>query len=987
MSWKDQMMEELQSLQESVRDTKVSIETGVDLLEEGIKARDVERRKILLCEMKKLLGKLNEVDKRIMKDLKGEAFDFLRNMRRVSDEIETFKAAVVESSPETNRNLRNEVDALTSKVKNLEMDDFVGCLDISVATNSESMMFGFEKVADGIFLESPVLNSKSLSLEVLPSTADAPNPNYLEIKINSTYKFSSLLLQKTMITMTGADSKVVEECSVWGKIEKNKGEVSENGKLVLVKLQRPRNAATISVTLLGSNIANSPITQEYTSHDDAKEVPRNNLTLGNESIGIFDMTGLEATLDTTGRHRAFLPPGRQNLLSNPTHQPSPVYNPQRKAYQMESMAPVRLNDTTPFNPNPSYASTMRATMAASNLLGALSCVPSHAVTEDGQGVTPENTKIDESDLSILAPSKNSGISIDEMQRSLSGSESGACDKSVLPLMNKSGAGDKSVLPLMNKSAAQLDKSVTFAPETQVVQVLSTPQVSASNASSRFLVAEGKTKPGDGRKGHVRRLDKDDRKEGTNGIWDVPEVDDEYDIDEEYIATGEVAEHSCFLPSEESFLEDPHLMLNASKAPTPLKNWPEADAAWSDVDMNEEENVENCDLAAATLPILQRDNEYQNTDNDDEDPHLMLNASKAPSPQSEWSKEDSMWDWGFEQSPTKWNQRDFDHTMWDNETRHGYKFDFREPFEISSVHESQVASSSTQYCLVTPHSIAYLPHTSLIVVTEPEHHRVGCYSVQQGLKFYSWLRYPKKYQTRQQFIYPTSILSLSTNNLLVLLEKDHLHIFDASGIWIQRIAGEYNGLAEGSNGEIFTLGKNSSGQPVIVKCEKQGSLYKNSGQMVITALQEFDNWEMISQARCLMFSKGKIYITDEGLHKLIVVELSTKKQTVSGYLGSKLGQFKQPTAMLADEVGNVLVADSGNNRLLVYTEEGKFLRVMQQKDVVRLSSPQGLARMGDAVLAVFRGEEGEGGKVAAAVVKFKVAKDSGVSTPDDASELD
>ena len=110
--------------------------------------------------------------------------------------------------------------------------------------------------------------------------------------------------------------------------------------------------------------------------------------------------------------------------------------------------------------------------------------------------------------------------------------------------------------------------------------------------------------------------------------------------------------------------------------------------------------------------------------------------------------------------------------------------------------------------------------------------------------------------------------------------------------------------------------------------------------------------------------------------------------MSGYLGSKLGQFKHPTGMLADDVGNVLVADSGNNRLLVYTEEGKFLRVMQQLDVVRLSSPQGLARMGDAVLAVFRGEGGEGGKGATAVVEFKVSKDSGesVSTPDDGSDL-
>ena len=268
-------------------------------------------------------------------------------MRRISDEIEIFKAAVVQSTPETSRNLRSEVDTITSKVKNLELDDFVSCLDISVGTLSESMMNGFETVADAIFLESPLLSSKSLSLEVLPSASDVPNPNNLEIKIKSTRKFSSLLLQKTMIRMTSAHGKGVEECSLWGTVQKNKGEVSEDGKLVLVKLQRPRNmVATMSVTLLGSNITNSPITQEFSSHEDAKEVSMNNFTLGNESIGIFDMTGLEATLDTTGRHTAFLPPGSQNLLSNPTHKPSPVYNPQRKSHQMASMASVRLNPNT-----------------------------------------------------------------------------------------------------------------------------------------------------------------------------------------------------------------------------------------------------------------------------------------------------------------------------------------------------------------------------------------------------------------------------------------------------------------------------------------------------------------------------------------------------------------------------------------------------------------------------------------------------------------
>ena len=1006
MTLKEGMMKELVKLQNTVDSKKRAIEVGVDEMEDGIKVRDVLKRKILLSEMKKLLAQLNEVDKSVVRGLKGEAFDHLRVIGRISDEIGGLKASLSDASNCGSKNFKEDVEKLKEKVKGLDTDEFTECLKISVEIHPSSLMSCLENIADSVVLESPFLNSKSLSLD-LHTDPEVPHPNYLGIKIVSSDKFSALLLKKTIITMTdghgqrSTGARVLEECSVAEKVEQEKAKISEDGKVILIQFKKPSTAVVnISVHLLGSNIINSPITYEVSSMGSIKDTAGNNLSYGNDSIGIFDMTGadLDMTVNTVGQKMIF-PPGKQNLLSNPPYHPSPNYGNKKGRPLMESVVPSKLNDTTPFNPNPSRASTMKATITASNLAGALSKMRDQGEDKDVVLSEHSSNKIDESELSILAPRKTSA-SIDEMQRSLSGSESGAGDKSAMHL-------DKSARQL-NRSAMNLDKSVTFAPQTQVVEVLATPQVSASNGNARFLVAQGQTKPGDGRQGqHVRRLNIDDKeididvRGDTDGIWEDAEVDEEH-VDEEYETSNtsclppilEAAEQSCFFPSEESLLEDPHLMLNASKVPTPQKSWPKADSVWDSVDIEHDgqdiiEDYRECDIAAVTLPITRevKDSEFNKSclRSYYEDPHLMLNASKAPSPQSDWSKEDSIWDWGFEQSPTKVSSEDFNHTMWEieTETKRHNKFDLKKSFEIDDIYETHAVTSSsrrgTQYCLVSPHSIAY--HQGVIIVTEPDMNRVGCY-LDQGFRFYCWFSYPKQFsKTRQQYNYPTSILALA-NTCLVLLERDRLHILASTGVPIQCIRGEYSGLSEGTKGEIFTLGKNNMGQPVVVKFEKFDSSYKVTGQVVITTVQEFENWEVLSKTSCLLYNKGKIYITDEGLHKLYIIDLQTKDQIARGYLGSKPGQFRRPTGLLADDLGNILVSDSDNNRFLVFTEEGKFLKVAQQVDATRLVCPQGMIRKHKEVLAVFRGGK-EG--IKGAVVKFKESGDSGVSIPDEGSE--
>ena len=261
------MLVDLCILQNNVKGRKYDIEDGIDKMYEGKKARDEKRKKILLNEMKNILFKLDKVDDSIMKDLKGEAFDFLRTLSNINKEIDVFNSALM-SDPKSSTNWRTKLNALKSKVENLEMDDFVGCLKISVGVQQEYIDTGFEKIPDAIFLETSALRSKDFSLEIPEQVSihleTEFNPNYIEIKIydSNNRKFSKMLLQKMMITMTSQVydiGTVIEECSVESKIEKKKAQISEDGKILSIKLQRPRHMVVeISVNLLGSNIMNSP---------------------------------------------------------------------------------------------------------------------------------------------------------------------------------------------------------------------------------------------------------------------------------------------------------------------------------------------------------------------------------------------------------------------------------------------------------------------------------------------------------------------------------------------------------------------------------------------------------------------------------------------------------------------------------------------------------------------------------------------------------
>ena len=207
----------------------------------------------------------------------------------------------------------------------------------------------------------------------------------------------------------------------------------------------------------------------------------------------------------------------------------------------------------------------------------------------------------------------------------------------------------------------------------------------------------------------------------------------------------------------------------------------------------------------------------------------------------------------------------------------------------------------------------------------------------------------------QYKYPTSVLALRGGGL-ALVEKHKLHIFDDRCRPLVEFAGQYHGLTEGENGDIFTLEDKK-----VVWLSKLSGRYCVKKNIQLCVLEEFDEWKRLSKPRHLLYNMGRLHVSDKGLHKLLLVDLTTGQQTASGYLGEGMGQFKRPTGMVADRMGNMLMVDEGNNRVLVYSSSGNWLRVGAYGQE-GLEQPCGITVHRDCVMVVFMGKEGRGAVV-------------------------
>ena len=78
---------------------------------------------------------------------------------------------------------------------------------------------------------------------------------------------------------------------------------------------------------------------------------------------------------------------------------------------------------------------------------------------------------------------------------------------------------------------------------------------------------------------------------------------------------------------------------------------------------------------------------------------------------------------------------------------------------------------------------------------------------------------------------------------------------------------------------------------------------------------------------LGYTDNHVFVVDSNNHRLFKVNLHSGLVSQTGYLGSNLGQFNNPTGVMVDEEEALLVADSRNNRLNVFSKDLKMVKVV------------------------------------------------------------
>ena len=471
-----------------------------------------------------------------------------------------------------------------------------------------------------------------------------------------------------------------------------------------------------------------------------------------------------------------------------------------------------------------------------------------------------------------------------------------------------------------------NKSVNFADRTEICQILGTPQVKPG--SGQFVLAAGHTKI-------------------TDGGGDLAEQSKVIECDKTV----------PFLPvtMEMSGLGSQSILSNTA------------------IEYRKPRQDYNVSLLAELLPDLALEEEDHH--------HVMLNASKATSPLPPWASPTSS-EWSFAGKELEVEQEHnmsilpiemlgdihWDQSCWELDSqKHDPEYLFTSVFQECENLEYEETSNTESHCnkkkpLLVPCDIALLPTRNLILVTEPSLNRIGIYNA-DDLQFRDWCNHPFIYgQKRSKFVHPTNILC-SKEDFVFIIEKEQILILDTNLRPHQPpIKGEFTGLVQDNQGDVYTLYQDLKGRTYVKSLRldtdpRKREIYGKqmfwwAEEFQLSVVETFSEWNSHSKCRFLTSRGTKLYITDVGLSKVYILDIKTNTQSAFGYMGDKECQLKGPTGILPDERGNLLICDSENDWLVVYNQTGKFIKVVESQP--KYCNPYGLLRHCDTVVVVYQG---------------------------------
>ena len=195
-----------------------------------------------------------------------------------------------------------------------------------------------------------------------------------------------------------------------------------------------------------------------------------------------------------------------------------------------------------------------------------------------------------------------------------------------------------------------------------------------------------------------------------------------------------------------------------------------------------------------------------------------------------------------------------------------------------------------------------------------------------------------------FSRPSDMVTLSTGHFVVRDAKG-ITLFTSSGNLMRRLTSWQEegqgrarcyGLAEDGDGRLVTIVEQGRGKASLLFFDLKSDkivLRRDLADVV-------GQGGLGSKCRFLTHCEGKLYVTDLGLDQVYVLDCPSGRLVCKfGRSGTGPGCFQDPAGLGVDDRGNMVVADSKNHRLCLYSREGEYVATLETSPPVR--RPSGL----------------------------------------------
>jgi len=237
-------------------------------------------------------------------------------------------------------------------------------------------------------------------------------------------------------------------------------------------------------------------------------------------------------------------------------------------------------------------------------------------------------------------------------------------------------------------------------------------------------------------------------------------------------------------------------------------------------------------------------------------------------------------------------------------------------KLAGLRMLSIEEGAKEECLHKPIGMCLLPNGNIAVASTFEG-KVKIFT-EEG-KFLSQVVSPEP-----PFDRPSDMVTLQSGQFVVR-DNTRVQVFSANGIfmknmWQDKGQDKCYGLAQDNEGRLVTIME--SRRP-----RKTDLLFfdLDTGKLVKKIeMEDIITNKAMSKCRFLTYELGKLYITDLGLDCVYILDPNTINAKVFGSSGTGDGELSDPAGLVVDIAGNIIVADSKNHRLCVFSGDGKFM---------------------------------------------------------------